>query len=124
MTELQYEELNKALRILESAGFNLVAQDDILREEKGHLFLGAQELSINQENNLKQEAKLIMDTGFYKLFLAAVRNGAINKIAFNGKNWDDVYFGKALLFMDTIFRTMVIGLANRETKVDKMEKKG
>ena len=131
MTDLQHEELNKALKILEDAGFNLVKQEDILQEIKsnpndkqGRLFLGGEELSANREQNLKHEAKMIMETEFFKLFLAAVRNAAINKIAFNGKNWDDVYFGKALLFEDTIFRTMVSGLANRETRVDKIEKKG
>ena len=124
MTEAQHEALNKALKILEEAGFNLVRQEDILREEKGRLFLGGEELSATQEQNLKQEAKMIMDTSFFKLFLSSVRNAAISKMAFNSKNWDDVFMGKALLLEDSIFRTMVAGLAFRETKVDKIIKKG
>lgn len=125
MTEFQIEAINKAIRILQDAGLNMVSEEDVLIEDKnGKLFLAGQELTANNEQTLKQEANMIMGTSFYKLFLASVRNAAISRIAFNSKNWEDIFMGKAILLEDAIFRSMMLKLANRETKIDKITKKG
>ena len=127
MNEKQREALNEALKILDDAGLNVVSEPDILEERKvdgqNLLFIGNTQLSYQDEQELKNQAKAVMQMQFFMLVLNATRNAAIKKLAFTSKDWDGVFMGKAMLFEDTIFRGLMHTLANRETKVEKMSKK-
>ena len=119
MNGLKQTVLNWAVRGL----LNPILEDVLWESKDKKLFVGNQELSANDEQELKAEAKMIEKSLFYRLFLGMIRKEATLRIAEQSKSWEDVFFGKAMLREIKVFTDLVSALANRETKIDRMSKK-
>lgn len=99
-----------------------VSSDEVLQEVNGSLFLGGQPLQENEENGLIDEARTIKKMALFQLFLNGIHNACLKKIAEQSNGWEDIYFGKALLWEHREFEKMVNGIAKREIKVGGQKK--
>ena len=99
-----------------------VTSDDVLQEVGGVLYLNGQPLQENEEMGLIGEARTIKQMALFQLFLNGIHSACIKKIAEQSNGWEDVYFGKALLWEHHEFLKMVNGIAKREIKVGGQKK--
>lgn len=90
-----------------------VVLENVLEVKKdGLLYIGGKLATENQIINLKQEAKLFKDTLLWQMLMETGRWEAEKQMFKVGKNTDDMFFGKAMLYNRDLDEKIVDFIAN------------
>lgn len=91
--------------------FNGVTPEDVLRFEDGSFYVGDKLIQMSEIEAYKEEAKVILNTHLWPLLLKNVADTAIKRIAHHSNNFDDVFFGKAMLYELDVIDKMLTALS-------------
>jgi hypothetical protein len=75
-----------------------VEPDNFLTIENGHLKLAGEPLTDQQKKILREEAVYYKGTDLYKVFQNTLTETARQKMFDKAKSWEDMTYGKALLY--------------------------
>ena len=100
--------------------FNGVTPDDVLRFDGGKFIVGEQVLPQEDIQILQMQAMMIRDSYTWKLLMNNMKNLAIKRLAYDSKNYEDVYFGKAMLYELDVIQRSVESLANYQNGTRKL----
>ena len=83
----------------------------IYKEENGKILIGGEEIKADIRSLLKDQAKYIETSQFYEILNATIINEAFNLGVLQSKDFDNVQFGKALVYTNNIIKKMIKGLS-------------
>jgi len=87
-----------------------------LLEWDGKTFIvGGRQLSEAETKNLIESAKALRTNDLWKLLLAQAKREGMRRIAASSQSWEDVRFGKALLYTADIFEKKVENASRLKT---------
>ena len=93
------EDKAKVLNILVREVFNGVVGDDFMRYDEGKKqVVFAKEVLMEDVEGYAEEARIIKNTRLWPLLKNCLTNIAVLRIAHQGKDFEDSFFGKALLY--------------------------
>ena len=104
--------------------FCAVTEDDILRQENGKFYIGRHELPPMDVDNLIEEANAIKAMYLPRLLFSELKHLANQRIFEKSKDYQDTYFGKAMLYSVDIIQKKIDHIAalqkvNKPTKPPK-----
>lgn len=89
--------------------FNGFTEYDVVTFNKASkmVFINGKQLTDQEVNSYKEEAHLIMQTQLWKLAESTLTKNAHDKLITNSVNWEDVYFGKAMLYNLSVIKNVI-----------------
>lgn len=89
----------KLINFLVKRLFGFLDQREILREEKGQIFLGYKPLTVEQTTALREDAqKFLEESSLYAILWNAVRHAAYALMFERSARKDDILAGKMMLY--------------------------
>jgi len=103
--------------------FNTITEDDVLFYSKGKFYVGELELPPQDVRTIVAEAIALKDMYLMKLLLNSLKHTANERVFKKSKNWEDVTFGKAMLYCVDILEKKIDNLSKVEPPPFKAEPK-
>jgi len=109
----------KLLNYLLKHLFNAITEDDILKISGNNVFIGNHLLPKQSIQSLVAEAEMFKNTELWKLLLNDGKREANKRMYEKSANYDDMYFGKAVLWIIDIFERKVDNIIKDFSKLNK-----
>lgn len=88
--------------------FNGFPQSGFITRNRARLiFVDGKRLTDNEVRAHQEEAELIQGTQLWQLIESTLMKSAQDKIVTNSANWEDVYFGKAMLYNISVIKNIL-----------------
>jgi len=91
--------------------FHAVTESEVFRFEKGKFYMGDVEVGSAEVLMLQQQAQSILSSRIWELLQGNMRSLAIQRMASQSKNWEDVFFGKAMLYELNVIQNSLRSIA-------------
>lgn len=89
----------------------LVEEILVYNQQKNEFYIGGQVISNIRANELITSAKTLQQLELFQLLLKSMVHLGQQKVSIDSKGWEDVRFGKALLYTADIIKKKVDNLA-------------
>lgn len=86
---------------------NAIIVEDVLTVDKGRIFLGDELITDNERHNLREEIKFIEKTRFWQICQETLKATAQEKMFNKSVDFDDMKFGKTMLYNLDIQRKLI-----------------
>ena len=87
--------------------FEFVTLEDIVRTDKGAVFIGKNRITEQEKLNLISEAKLIKSTRLWHLLTQTLKYDAQERMFKNSKDYQDLLNGKMMLYNISIQENLI-----------------
>lgn len=102
--KLKAKILNAALSHL----FRAVVMEDVMTIQKdGRIFMNGDQISDKDIKKFQEEAKMISETDLWKVMIETIRHLSQQKMYTKAISFDDMFFGKAMLYCTDLMVTFV-----------------
>ncbi len=112
MTYLKRKLLNYLLKHL----FNAITEDDVLRIRGGKVYVGKNMIPQSDVQNLISEAEMIQRMDLWKYLISDAKSAANDRMYKKSVSYDDMFFGKAALWIIDLLEMKVKNIIRDFTK--------
>lgn len=96
--------------------YNGLTEDDILTEKQGKMYWQGRRVGETEEREIVSGAKALRDLPFFEFLLRELEATANKRMFYKAKDYEDVYFARAMLFSIDVLRKKVHNLSNRKLR--------
>ena len=118
------DDRKKLLNLIVQDIFCGIVTDDILRFDNNGFWIGTHQLDRQEVASLQVQATMIRDSYLWKLLVKNIQNLANKKMFDKSQNFDDMYFGKAMLYELDVLDTTLKNLETLKVELPELETNG
>ena len=91
-----------------------IVEKDIVRIERKTIYIGDKKLAENHKKEIISQAKLIKELELWKILQERSKFTANQRMFNLSKNFDDVVFGKAVLYINDVYNNVLNNIIESE----------
>ena len=115
MKHIKRKLLNYLLRHL----YNAITEDDILEIRDGKIFQGKRQMTTAEIQSITAEAEMLKSMDLWKILINTGKFEANKRMYNQSQSYDDMFFGKAVLWIVDIFEKKVENIIREFNKLNK-----